>query len=67
MSREPKRKALIIAISDYTDRRLEPLDFCKNDGEKMYELLKSLHYEISDNHKLIGYVEFDKIKDAIAG
>jgi hypothetical protein len=65
MSREPKRKALIIAISEYNDKLLDSLEFCKNDGEKMYELLKSLHYEISDNHKLIGYVEFDKIKDAI--
>lgn len=65
MSREPKRKALIIAISEYNDKLLAPLEFCKNDGEKMYELLRSLRYEISDNHKLIGYVEFDKIRDAI--
>jgi Caspase domain len=65
MSREPKRKALIIAISEYNDKLLDSLEFCKNDGEKMYELLRSLRYEISDNHKLIGYVEFDKIREAI--
>jgi tetratricopeptide (TPR) repeat protein len=41
------------------------LDFCKNDGEKMYELLKSLGYEIADNHRLIGYVKFDIMRDAI--
>ena len=66
MSREPKRKALIIGISDYTDTRLEELEFCKNDGEKMYELLESLgDYEISENNKLIGEVEGEKIKDKI--
>ena len=62
MSREPKRKALIIAISEYNDKLFTPLEFCKNDAEKMYELLRSLRYEISDNHNLIGYVEFDKIR-----
>ena len=59
MSREGKRKALIIGISYYTYARLEELDFCKNDGEMMYELLKSLRdpFEISENNKLIGEVE----------
>ena len=65
MSEEGRKKALIIAISEYNDKMLTPLEFCKNDGEKMYELLRSLGYEISDNHKLIGYVEFDRMKDAI--
>ena len=62
MSREPKRKALIIAISEYNVKLFTPLEFCNNDAEKMYELLRSLRYEISDNHNLIGYVEFDKIR-----
>jgi tetratricopeptide (TPR) repeat protein/uncharacterized protein YjbI with pentapeptide repeats len=65
MSREPKRKALIIGISYYTSTKLEQLDFCKNDGEKMYELLESLGYEISENNKLIGEVEGEKVRDQI--
>ena len=62
MSREPKRKALIIGISDYTDPRLEELEFCKNDGEEMYEILESLGYE---SNKLLGEVKEEKAKDAI--
>src|SRR5438128_1943521 len=65
MSEEPRKKALIVAISEYNDKQLTPLEFCKNDGEEMYELLRSLGYEISDNHKLIGYVKFDRMRDAI--
>ena len=65
MSEEPRKKALIVAISEYNDKQLTPLEFCKNDGEKLYELLQSLGYEISDNHKLIGYVKFDRMRDAI--
>src|SRR5690348_15037155 len=58
-----KRKGLIVSISDYAC--LQKLDFCKNDGQEMYELLNSLGYEISDNHKLIGEVNGEKIKDTI--
>jgi Caspase domain len=65
MSEEPRKKALIVAISEYNDKQLAPLEFCKNDGEKMYELLQSLGYEISNNHKLIGYVKSDRMRDAI--
>jgi hypothetical protein len=45
-----RRKALIVGISDYTS--LQKLDFCKNDGTEIYEVLSSLGYEISD--KLVG-------------
>ena len=31
----------------------------------MYKLLHSLGYEISDNHKLVGQVKFDTMRDAI--
>jgi len=31
----------------------------------MYELLKSIGYSIEDDHKLIGYVKFDSMRDAI--
>jgi hypothetical protein len=60
------RKALIISVSDYYNTsNLQTLDFCKNDGEEMYQLLDSLGYEILDNHKLVGHVRFDTMRDAI--
>ena len=62
---EPRKRALIIAISDYEDKHLTSLEFCKNDGEKVFDLLKSLGYEIAENHKLIGYVKFDKMRNSI--
>jgi tetratricopeptide (TPR) repeat protein len=58
------RKALIISVSEYATQ-LQPLSFCKNDGEHMYELLKSINYEIEDNHKLIGYVKYESLREAI--
>ena len=61
-----KRKALIIAVSEYD--KLSPekqLPFCKNDGEAIYEILKKQGYEISDNFKLIGKVEGDTIKKSL--
>jgi hypothetical protein len=58
-----KKKALIVAVSDYTN--LQRLDFCKNDGNEIYSILNSLGYEISEDNKLIGEVKADKIKDKI--
>lgn len=40
-----QRKALVIGISDYTN--FQKLNFCKNDGKEVYEVLSSLGYEIS--------------------
>jgi uncharacterized caspase-like protein len=57
------KKALIIGISDYTN--LQKLDFCKNDGTEIYEVLISLGYEISDKNKLVGEAKGEKVKDAI--
>src|SRR6476469_5911946 len=59
-----KWKALLIAISDYGDN-LPKLDYCKNDGESMYELLKSLTYDIPNEHKLIGEVKYENMRDTI--
>jgi Caspase domain len=58
-----KRKGLIVGISDYAS--LERLDFCKNDGQEVYQTLSSLGYEISENNKLIGEVNGEKIKNII--
>jgi hypothetical protein len=57
------RKALIIAVSHYD--HLQPLTFCMNDGNEMFTTLKSLGYEIHDNHKLIGRVKWDELRCAI--
>ena len=57
------KKAIIIGISDYDI--LRPLNFCKTDGIKMNELLGSLGYEILENHRLIGRVNREDMRDAI--
>jgi hypothetical protein len=58
-----QKKALVVGISDYTN--LQKLDFCKNDGKEVYDVLTSLGYEISDENKLIGKAMGAKVKDAI--
>jgi hypothetical protein len=58
------KKALIISVSDYASS-LQTLDFCKNDGQDTYQLLKSLKYEIAENHKLIGHVTYESVREAI--
>ena len=58
------KKALIISVSDYKSS-LQTLDFCKNDGQDTYQLLKSLKYEIADYHKLIGHVTYESMREAI--
>ena len=62
MTTGAQRKALIVGISDYTS--LQQLDFCKNDGTEVYEVLSSLGYEISDKNKLVGEAKGEKVKDA---
>jgi caspase domain-containing protein len=58
-----QRKALVIGISDYTN--LQKLNFCKNDGKEIYEVLGSLGYEISDKFRLVGEAKGEKVRDAI--
>jgi len=58
-----KRKALIISVSSYN--HLQPLEFCKKDGEEMYLLLKNLGYEISTKDKIIGEVNREELRDTI--
>jgi len=57
------KKALIISISDYEN--LPALPFCKNDGQEMSNLLKSLGYEIKEEHNLIGKVSKEQIENAV--
>jgi hypothetical protein len=57
------KSALVIGISEYS--LLQPLSFCKNDGEEMYKLLSSLEYKITDTNNLTGFVKWDQMRDAI--
>ncbi len=59
-----KKKAIVIGVSDYSTN-LQSLNFCKNDGKELSELLTSLGYEILDSHRLIGYIRFDQMREAI--
>jgi tetratricopeptide (TPR) repeat protein len=61
------KKALVIGVSDYEDKRLEPLPFCKNDAEEMYRLLTSpkLGFEIPDSNKMICKVQDREMKKSI--
>lgn len=63
--RQGVRKAIIIGVSEYNNEKLRPLDFCRKNGEEMYQILKSLGYEIADNHKLIGKVNYVELRDGI--
>lgn len=58
-----QKKALVIGISDYTN--LQKLDFCKNDGKEIYEVLSSLGYEVSDKFRLVGEAKGEKVRDSI--
>lgn len=58
-----RKRALIISVSEYNNR--QPLDFCKNDGEEMFELLDNLGYQILPNNRLIGNVKWQDMCDAI--
>jgi hypothetical protein len=57
------RKALVIGISDYD--LLPQLEFCRTDGTKVFDLLRTLGYEIPDKYKLIGRVKREDMRAAI--
>jgi len=60
-----RKKALVISVSNYDDKNMHKLDFCENDGKKMYEILKQNNFDIPENRKLIGRVNWDQMHDAI--
>ena len=55
---------MVIGVSDY-DLGLQELDFCKNDGSAVKEILKKLGYEIKENNLLIGSIPGTKMRDEI--
>jgi hypothetical protein len=64
--RNGKRKALIIGISKYDHNiKFRDLDFCENDANEVYKILKDQGYETSENAKMIGRVEWSKMRDEI--
>ncbi len=59
-----QRRALIVSISQYD--KLGALDFCESDGNKIYEVLDQLEYDIPIKNRLIGgRVEFDNLRECI--
>ena len=61
-----KKKALIIAISDYDNlSSSKQLPFCKNDGQELYRVLKKQGYEIPDHHKLLGRTDSNTMREVI--
>jgi len=60
-----KKKALIISVSEYKDTNLQNLDFCKNDGEAMYDVLTQIGYDIPSERKIVGQVHFHEFTNAM--
>jgi len=58
------RKAMVIAVSDY-EFGLQELEFCKNDGFGVEEILKKLGYEIKENNSMIGKISGATMRDEI--
>src|SRR4051812_14502016 len=65
MKKNVNKKALIIGISDYTHVDLQMLEFCKNDGQEIYNVLKNLGYEITGDSPLLGKLDGEKIREKI--
>ena len=66
-SKNGKKKALIIAVSDYDYLSADKqLSFCRNDGETLYNVLKEQGYDIPKQYKLIGKVKYSHMKRAIS-
>jgi uncharacterized protein YjbI with pentapeptide repeats len=61
-----KRKALIIGISKYDrNNKFSNLDFCENNANEIYSILKAQGYNIPANALLVGRVEWTRMRDEI--
>lgn len=66
MTDEGKRKALIIAVSEYDEEsRLPHLPFCRNDGIAIYDILAKQGYDIPADRKLVGNVGGAKLRKQV--
>jgi uncharacterized protein YjbI with pentapeptide repeats len=61
-----KRKALIIGISKYDhNNKFQDLEFCENNANEVYNILKDQGYDIPANAMLVGREEWSKMRDEI--
>lgn len=60
---ENRKRALVIAISEYESDELSDLSFCKNDGEEIGALLKEIGYDVKK--QLVGNVNGTDLQDEI--
>jgi uncharacterized protein YjbI with pentapeptide repeats len=61
-----KRKALIIGISKYNhNNKFSNLDFCENNANEIYSILKAQGYNVPGNALLVGRVEWTRMRDEI--
>jgi uncharacterized protein YjbI with pentapeptide repeats len=61
-----KSKALIIGISKYDhNNKFSNLDFCENNANEIYSILKAQGYNVSANALLVGRVEWTRMRDEI--
>jgi uncharacterized protein YjbI with pentapeptide repeats len=61
-----KSKALIIGISKYDhNNKFQDLEFCENDANEVYNILKDQGYDIPANAMLVGREEWSKMRDEI--
>ena len=61
-----KSKALIIGISKYDHNdKFSNLDFCENNANEIYSILKAQGYNVPANALLVGRVEWTRMRDEI--
>jgi uncharacterized protein YjbI with pentapeptide repeats len=61
-----KRNALIIGISKYDhDDKFSNLDFCENNANEIYSILKAQGYNVPANALLVGRVKWTRMRDEI--
>lgn len=60
-----KKKAMILAVSDYDSAILPPLEFCNNNGTKISDVLTSQGYDLPASSKLIGRVDSATMRNTI--
>jgi uncharacterized protein YjbI with pentapeptide repeats len=66
LKKNGKRKALIIGISKYDhNNKFSNLDFCENNANEIYSILKAQAYNVPANTLLVGRVEWTRMRDEI--
>ena len=64
--RNERRRGLIIGISKYDhNNKFRDLDFCENNANEVYNILRDQGYDVSANAMLVGRQEWSKMRDEI--